>query len=186
MALARCCRAGLLLTTTKITNWLSTLGLHEHTLSHMSIHVQGTWADTRLCYIRANVFECICCLSGFRFLFHKTAPLSSVITNVCLCDNSHLYLKSLPCLTYLTCVILSPLTEGEPIEAIAKFDYVGRSSRELSFKKGASLLLYQRASEDWWEGRHNGIDGLVPHQYIVVQDVWVFFIEHYFKYDITL
>uniref|UniRef100_A0A8C2IYM9 SLIT-ROBO Rho GTPase activating protein 1a n=1 Tax=Cyprinus carpio TaxID=7962 RepID=A0A8C2IYM9_CYPCA len=57
--------------------------------------------------------------------------------------------------------------EGEPIEAIAKFDYVGRSARELSFKKGASLLLYQRASDDWWEGRHNGIDGLVPHQYIV-------------------
>uniref|UniRef100_A0A667XVQ9 SLIT-ROBO Rho GTPase activating protein 1 n=1 Tax=Myripristis murdjan TaxID=586833 RepID=A0A667XVQ9_9TELE len=48
--------------------------------------------------------------------------------------------------------------EGEPIEAIAKFDYVGRSSRELSFKKGASLLLYSRASDDWWEGRHNGID----------------------------
>ncbi|XP_061085114.1 SLIT-ROBO Rho GTPase-activating protein 1-like isoform X1 [Conger conger] len=61
--------------------------------------------------------------------------------------------------------------EGEPIEAIAKFDYVGRSARELSFKKGASLLLYQRASDDWWEGRHNGIDGLVPHQYIVVQDM---------------
>uniref|UniRef100_A0A803VT82 SLIT-ROBO Rho GTPase activating protein 1 n=1 Tax=Ficedula albicollis TaxID=59894 RepID=A0A803VT82_FICAL len=48
--------------------------------------------------------------------------------------------------------------ECEPIEAIAKFDYVGRSARELSFKKGASLLLYHRASEDWWEGRHNGID----------------------------
>ena len=63
--------------------------------------------------------------------------------------------------------------ECEPIEAIAKFDYVGRSARELSFKKGASLLLYHRASEDWWEGRHNGIDGLVPHQYIVVQDMWV-------------
>nr|XP_021510851.1 SLIT-ROBO Rho GTPase-activating protein 1 isoform X5 [Meriones unguiculatus] len=61
--------------------------------------------------------------------------------------------------------------ECEPIEAIAKFDYVGRSARELSFKKGASLLLYHRASEDWWEGRHNGVDGLVPHQYIVVQDV---------------
>ncbi|XP_062318532.1 SLIT-ROBO Rho GTPase-activating protein 1 isoform X1 [Osmerus eperlanus] len=61
--------------------------------------------------------------------------------------------------------------EAEPIEAIAKFDYVGRSARELSFKKGASLLLYQRASEDWWEGRHNGLDGLVPHQYIVVQDM---------------
>uniref|UniRef100_A0A8C6PFI8 SLIT-ROBO Rho GTPase activating protein 3 n=1 Tax=Nothobranchius furzeri TaxID=105023 RepID=A0A8C6PFI8_NOTFU len=61
--------------------------------------------------------------------------------------------------------------EIEQIEAIAKFDYVGRSPRELSFKKGASLLLYHRASEDWWEGRHNGVDGLIPHQYIVVQDL---------------
>ncbi|XP_066889320.1 SLIT-ROBO Rho GTPase-activating protein 2 isoform X10 [Kogia breviceps] len=60
--------------------------------------------------------------------------------------------------------------ECEPIEAIAKFDYVGRTARELSFKKGASLLLYQRASDDWWEGRYNGVDGLIPHQYIVVQD----------------
>ncbi|KAG8518105.1 LOW QUALITY PROTEIN: SLIT-ROBO Rho GTPase-activating protein 2 [Galemys pyrenaicus] len=60
--------------------------------------------------------------------------------------------------------------ECEPIEAIAKFDYAGRTARELSFKKGASLLLYQRASDDWWEGRHNGVDGLIPHQYIVVQD----------------
>uniref|UniRef100_A0A671S870 SLIT-ROBO Rho GTPase-activating protein 1-like n=1 Tax=Sinocyclocheilus anshuiensis TaxID=1608454 RepID=A0A671S870_9TELE len=56
--------------------------------------------------------------------------------------------------------------EGEPVEAIAKFDYVGRSGRELAFKKGATLLLLQRASEDWWEGRHNGIDGLIPHQYV--------------------
>ncbi|XP_057171080.1 SLIT-ROBO Rho GTPase-activating protein 2 [Ursus arctos] len=70
-----------------------------------------------------------------------------------------------------TCVsFFLPLSECEPIEAIAKFDYVGRTARELSFKKGASLLLYQRASDDWWEGRHNGIDGLIPHQYIVVQD----------------
>ncbi|XP_038604606.1 SLIT-ROBO Rho GTPase-activating protein 2 isoform X1 [Tachyglossus aculeatus] len=60
--------------------------------------------------------------------------------------------------------------DGEPIEAIAKFDYIGRTPRELSFKKGASLMLHHRASDDWWEGRHNGIDGLIPHQYIVVQD----------------
>lgn len=66
-------------------------------------------------------------------------------------------------------------TEVEQIEAIAKFDYVGRTPRELSFKKGASLLLYHRASEDWWEGRHNGVDGLIPHQYIVVQDLYVTF-----------
>ncbi|XP_051957364.1 SLIT-ROBO Rho GTPase-activating protein 2 isoform X2 [Xyrauchen texanus] len=61
--------------------------------------------------------------------------------------------------------------ESDPIEAIARFDYSGRTNRELSFKKGVSLLLYHRASEDWWEGRHNGTDGLVPHQYIVVQDM---------------
>uniref|UniRef100_A0A8C3A9C6 SLIT-ROBO Rho GTPase-activating protein 1 n=1 Tax=Cyclopterus lumpus TaxID=8103 RepID=A0A8C3A9C6_CYCLU len=71
--------------------------------------------------------------------------------------------------------------EGEQIEAIAKFDYVGRSPRELSFKKGASLLLYLRASEDWWEGRHNGVDGLIPHQYIVVQDIFTLI-----KYQIVI
>uniref|UniRef100_A0AAR2L9S0 SLIT-ROBO Rho GTPase activating protein 2a n=1 Tax=Pygocentrus nattereri TaxID=42514 RepID=A0AAR2L9S0_PYGNA len=62
------------------------------------------------------------------------------------------------------------VSESDPIEAIARFDYSGRTNRELSFKKGASLLLYHRASDDWWEGRHNGTDGLIPHQYIVVQD----------------
>uniref|UniRef100_A0A8C2XQX9 SLIT-ROBO Rho GTPase activating protein 2 n=1 Tax=Cyclopterus lumpus TaxID=8103 RepID=A0A8C2XQX9_CYCLU len=61
--------------------------------------------------------------------------------------------------------------ESDPFEAIARFDYSGRTCRELSFKKGASLLLYQRASDDWWEGRHNGVDGLVPHQYIVIQEM---------------
>uniref|UniRef100_A0A3B3ZP18 SLIT-ROBO Rho GTPase-activating protein 2 n=1 Tax=Periophthalmus magnuspinnatus TaxID=409849 RepID=A0A3B3ZP18_9GOBI len=60
--------------------------------------------------------------------------------------------------------------EGESVEAVARFDYVGRSGRELSFKKGASLQLFQRASHDWWEGRHNGNHGLVPHQYIMVKD----------------
>ncbi|XP_047203573.1 SLIT-ROBO Rho GTPase-activating protein 2 isoform X2 [Girardinichthys multiradiatus] len=60
--------------------------------------------------------------------------------------------------------------ESEPVEAIARFDYTGRSGRELTFKKDASLLLFQRASDDWWEGQHNGVDGLVPHQYIVIQE----------------
>uniref|UniRef100_A0A8C6Q171 SLIT-ROBO Rho GTPase activating protein 2B n=1 Tax=Nothobranchius furzeri TaxID=105023 RepID=A0A8C6Q171_NOTFU len=60
--------------------------------------------------------------------------------------------------------------EGEGVEAVARFDYVGRSGRELSFKKGVVLQLFQRASHDWWEGRLNGTHGLVPHQYIVVKD----------------
>ncbi|XP_062843181.1 SLIT-ROBO Rho GTPase-activating protein 2 isoform X2 [Trichomycterus rosablanca] len=61
--------------------------------------------------------------------------------------------------------------ESDPIEAIARFDYSGRNNRELSFKKGASLILYHRASDDWWQGRHNDVDGLVPHQYIMLQDM---------------
>lgn len=60
---------------------------------------------------------------------------------------------------------------------MAKFDYVGRSGRELTFKKGATLLLFQRASEDWWEGRHNGTDGLIPHQYVTLQE-WVHTVLH--------
>ena len=79
--------------------------------------------------------------------------------------------RFLPHRTELISNLFIVVPELEQIEAIAKFDYVGRSPRELSFKKGASLLLYHRASEDWWEGRHNGVDGLIPHQYIVVQDL---------------
>ncbi|XP_041937400.1 SLIT-ROBO Rho GTPase-activating protein 1b isoform X2 [Alosa sapidissima] len=60
-------------------------------------------------------------------------------------------------------------TKAEPLEAVAKFDYTGRSARELSFKKGACLQLFQRASDDWWEGRHNGSTGLIPHQYIILK-----------------
>uniref|UniRef100_A0AAY4BZU2 SLIT-ROBO Rho GTPase activating protein 1b n=1 Tax=Denticeps clupeoides TaxID=299321 RepID=A0AAY4BZU2_9TELE len=60
--------------------------------------------------------------------------------------------------------------EGELLEAVAKFDYSGRSGRELSFKKGACLQLFQRASDDWWEGRHNGSTGLIPHQYITLDE----------------
>uniref|UniRef100_A0AAQ4QYQ2 SLIT-ROBO Rho GTPase activating protein 2 n=1 Tax=Gasterosteus aculeatus aculeatus TaxID=481459 RepID=A0AAQ4QYQ2_GASAC len=68
------------------------------------------------------------------------------------------------------CVTRNSEDESDPFEAIARFDFSGRTSRELSFRKGASLMLYQRASDDWWEGRHNGVDGLVPHQYIAIQE----------------
>ncbi|XP_036388983.1 SLIT-ROBO Rho GTPase-activating protein 2-like [Megalops cyprinoides] len=64
-----------------------------------------------------------------------------------------------------------PLLESDPVEAVARFDYSGRTTRELSFQKGAPLLLFHRASDDWWEGRHNGVDGLVPHQYVAVHDM---------------
>uniref|UniRef100_A0A8C6T8Q4 SLIT-ROBO Rho GTPase activating protein 2 n=1 Tax=Neogobius melanostomus TaxID=47308 RepID=A0A8C6T8Q4_9GOBI len=57
--------------------------------------------------------------------------------------------------------------ECDPFEALARFDYNGRTEHELSIKKGDWVLLYRRASKDWWEGRHNGVGGLIPHQYII-------------------
>lgn len=62
--------------------------------------------------------------------------------------------------------------ESEPLfEAIARYEYKGRSTRELSFRKGDILTLYRRASEDWWEGNFNGKDGLIPHTYITVHEI---------------
>lgn len=55
------------------------------------------------------------------------------------------------------------------MEAIAGFDYEGRSERELSFKKGDSLLLYTQVSPDWWEGAHQGQEGLIPDKYVHIK-----------------
>ncbi|XP_067937125.1 SLIT-ROBO Rho GTPase-activating protein 1-like isoform X2 [Watersipora subatra] len=59
--------------------------------------------------------------------------------------------------------------ESEIIEAVAAYDYDGRSLRELSFKKGDTLLLYNQKSADWWEGAYNGTEGLIPDQYVHVK-----------------
>lgn len=56
--------------------------------------------------------------------------------------------------------------EGEIIEAVAAYDFDGRSGRELSFKRGDSLVLYNQKSVDWWEGAYNGQEGLIPDKYI--------------------
>ncbi|XP_043935256.1 SLIT-ROBO Rho GTPase-activating protein 3-like [Protopterus annectens] len=60
--------------------------------------------------------------------------------------------------------------EAETIEATAKYDYMGRSAQELSFKKGDVLVLHQRASDTWWRGEHSGTKGLIPHQYIIIPE----------------
>ena len=61
--------------------------------------------------------------------------------------------------------------ESEQIqEAVAKYDYKGRSDRELSFSKGDQITLYKQANETWWEGSVKGKDGLVPNAYIIVQE----------------
>lgn len=60
--------------------------------------------------------------------------------------------------------------ELDTVEATAKFDYSARTTQELSFKKGDTILLYCKASGDWWKGELSGMRGLVPHKYINIPE----------------
>jgi len=51
-------------------------------------------------------------------------------------------------------------------EAVAQFDFEGRTSRELTFKKDDVITLLHRKSVDWWEGSLRGKTGLVPDKYL--------------------
>lgn len=53
-------------------------------------------------------------------------------------------------------------------EAVAQFDFDGRTSRELTFKKGDTITLLHRKSVDWWEGSLRGKTGLVPDKYLKI------------------
>ena len=63
-------------------------------------------------------------------------------------------------------MLIFSLLDTEVYEAIALYDFTGRTERELSFKKGDSLLLYTKASPEWWEGAFAGNEGLVPSNYV--------------------
>lgn len=70
--------------------------------------------------------------------------------------------------------LFSSFAEPEVREALALHDFEGRSGRELSFRKGETLVLYTQASHDWWEGCCNGKEGLIPDKYIQVKPMpWV-------------
>ncbi|KAM8934231.1 rho GTPase-activating protein 4 [Pelodytes ibericus] len=70
--------------------------------------------------------------------------------------------------------MLQDSTVGEEelsfVEAVARFEYTARTPQELSFKKGDTLLLHNKASGDWWRGEAAGIRGLIPHKYISVSE----------------
>ncbi|XP_049830329.1 SLIT-ROBO Rho GTPase-activating protein 1-like isoform X2 [Schistocerca gregaria] len=59
--------------------------------------------------------------------------------------------------------------ESECMEATAQFDFMARSDRELSFKKGDHLVLFSQVSNDWWRGSIDGREGLVPDKYILLK-----------------
>ncbi|XP_078004098.1 rho GTPase-activating protein 4 isoform X2 [Phascolarctos cinereus] len=65
----------------------------------------------------------------------------------------------------------APVLECEgSVEAVACFDYVGRTPQELTFQRGDLLWLHTRASGEWWRGERAGTLGLIPHKYIKVPE----------------
>ncbi|KAG1671661.1 SLIT-ROBO Rho GTPase-activating protein 1 [Nymphon striatum] len=84
--------------------------------------------------------------------------LFEVLTSTPLTNNKH-YSK---CLKYS----VLDFSESEKLEAIAQYDFLARSNRELSFRSGDTLTLYNLVSSDWWRGSINGKYGLIPDKYI--------------------
>ncbi|KAL9702695.1 hypothetical protein quinque_006213 [Culex quinquefasciatus] len=56
--------------------------------------------------------------------------------------------------------------ESDTFEAIVQFDFLARSERELSLRKGDTVILYNQVSNDWWRGAVGGKTGLIPDKYI--------------------
>ncbi|CAF1946495.1 unnamed protein product [Rotaria magnacalcarata] len=56
----------------------------------------------------------------------------------------------------------------EMTEAVASFDYYGRTNKELSFKKGQSIFIYKKMNHEWWLGHIAGgsQSGFIPDGYI--------------------
>ena len=62
-------------------------------------------------------------------------------------------------------------------EAIALYDYKGRSEKEISFKKGTILAIKGQLSADWWQGcllsSQNSSEtpklGYIPDKYIALR-----------------
>lgn len=55
------------------------------------------------------------------------------------------------------------------MEATAAFDFIARSDRELSLRKGELVTIRKQVSNDWWHGAVNGKEGLVPDKYILLK-----------------
>ena len=68
-----------------------------------------------------------------------------------------------------TISIIFFFSESEVVEAQALYDFKARSSREVNFLKGDSIILFKQVSNDWWRGAVNGREGLIPDKYIMLK-----------------
>ncbi|KAJ3410880.1 hypothetical protein HDV05_003135 [Chytridiales sp. JEL 0842] len=54
--------------------------------------------------------------------------------------------------------------------AIALYDYDAAEPNEISFRTGDKISHIEFVSDDWWQGRVNGVDGLFPGNYVEIQE----------------
>ncbi|XP_076304091.1 SLIT-ROBO Rho GTPase-activating protein 1-like [Tachypleus tridentatus] len=66
-------------------------------------------------------------------------------------------------------IVLTVFGKTDTLEGLAQHSFTARSDRELSFKRGDTLLLYEQVSNDWWKGSFNGQEGLIPDKYILIK-----------------
>ncbi|XP_026475211.1 SLIT-ROBO Rho GTPase-activating protein 1-like isoform X4 [Ctenocephalides felis] len=59
--------------------------------------------------------------------------------------------------------------ECDSLEATAQFDFIARSDRELSLRRGQHVTLFSQVSNDWWRGAVGGKEGLIPDKYISIK-----------------
>jgi hypothetical protein len=71
--------------------------------------------------------------------------------------------------TTLSKYVFCSSLESEVLEAHALYDFKARSSREVNFHKGDTILLYKQVSNDWWRGAVEGREGLIPDKYIMLK-----------------
>ncbi|KAL1449218.1 hypothetical protein WDU94_000434, partial [Cyamophila willieti] len=68
-----------------------------------------------------------------------------------------------------TCCPYPSEDECDSLEATAQFEFLARSERELSLKKGDHITLFSQVSNDWWRGSVHGHEGLIPDKYIMLK-----------------
>jgi SLIT-ROBO Rho GTPase activating protein len=63
----------------------------------------------------------------------------------------------------------------EMVEAVALFDYNGRTNKELSFKTNQIIYIYKKINPQWWLGHIAGKNqsGFIPDGYIKLKSKFV-------------
>lgn len=54
------------------------------------------------------------------------------------------------------------------MDAVALYDFVPRTPRELAFRRGDVLHIHFQVSSEWWRGSCRGQEGLIPDNFIML------------------